>query len=1681
MARKDVDLVIRAKDEAEKVVKSITAAINDFTEAQKDLSSKAGKTENSMQALGAAFGQLQKDLRGGSASDLLAKSLDTANNAVERLEKSVAGTREEVRRLDSDFKSSTQGVEQLRQKVAGAAKALEDGQQALKRYKTDLGQAEKEARALVQAEAALNISGIEKQLQRKAEAADKTQARLAELRVQIEAVEKPTKRLTTSLETNTAKFTKQQAEVSGLTTALDRARAKQAELAQKMGDTAQKIESSNAAIKQQEAVVAGLGADYERMATETKAAEQANIALGKSVEKTNGVLARQEDQLNKAQVELKQFAATSQQAESAIKELSGLSIKGLEDDLGRQRRAMLEAKREYVDLSARAKELATDMGRVGVPTREMVQDFDRLKIEAGAAKAELSVQRETLERMGRAFRDAGTDMESLTVAQTRFVALQGQAGSSIQSIRSKTEQSVNSLNRLHEGYKNAADSAGRLGPRIRENANAQQRELTVSEQLARAYRNLYGEKRTALSLTQRLRGEVLSLVAAYGGLYGVIDILRRTVDAYQQVEAAQARLNVAFDGDIGRTATEMDFLRRNAERLGVEFGALATEYSKFAIATKNTAIEGEQARKLFLQITEAARVNRSSMEDMKGVFTAVTQIVSKGAVQMEELRQQLGDRLPGAIQLMADGLGVTTAELIKMMEQGQVTASALVPFGNELEKRFGPQLGESLKSTAAEMGRLQNAAFQALTAFGKAGFIDSFTNLMRTLTETLQSADAEVFISRLSVAFGKLLDVIGFVVENFQLVAAAAGAFVGIKLVPFVLAIGTGFGKLKTALVAARTEMALVGAVAQTTGARVGIATTAVRGLSVAFKGLLSSTGVGLALVAISTAIGYWSTQADNATEAMHRHQDILDRVRNAYDLVGNSVDQWREKLDGVTVTQARSSLLELQSLLNQTTAEFENAIPRDIFGNVIDNTALDGFFVKLDELGQRFKRQELTADELRSSVDALFEEYRGKGPFIIDQVADKFDALTKVIAQQGKDTQAAQDILTALTGTTEEAAAALDRLSGRAAETGDNLSTQAAAGAERFNAAMEALKETLPQASSEMSKLEQETAKIESALQQALIAARALPDAIMRIAAEQQALAAANQGLMDLAQNAVDSTYGRFTDGLAAAKAFLVEVEGFQPTGRMDVNANRAGFGSDTVTLDDGTIVKITEGMRVSVEDATRDLNRRLTTEFIPIVQRAVGADVFAKLLPQQQAALTSIAYNYGKIPESVANAVKTGVTADVVAAIQGLGARGRAGTSDEAGALNRTRKEAALYGSTAGVSSVVAQQEQEAARLAEEARKRAEAAQDFHDTTAENIAQQQFELSIADQDLIKREQAKAIREAEIAAQKAGTELTQQERETILANVEAKYRQQAIDEATADAEERRAKAEERINQLLEYRDSLKTQLDAAVKDGDTEAAEALRAKMEEVNGQIETAITNAQKMWEALGGEQGDAAVARLEALRIKSAEFGQAAEGAYFSWKKVGDLLLNGLANAFDTFAQGIAEGKSATEAARDAFLQFAADFLRQIAQMIIKQAIFNALKGTGLGNFLGIGVAHTGGRVGSKRTGSGNTGRRVNPAVFSGAMRYHSGGLPGLRPGEVPIIAKENEEVLTRDDPRHVLNGGRNGQGGAAQTLKAKIVNAIDAPSFLEAALNSPEGERVFLNFMRANQDAVSGASF
>ncbi|MFI5012030.1 MAG: lysozyme [Hyphomicrobiales bacterium] len=98
-----------------------------------------------------------------------------------------------------------------------------------------------------------------------------------------------------------------------------------------------------------------------------------------------------------------------------------------------------------------------------------------------------------------------------------------------------------------------------------------------------------------------------------------------------------------------------------------------------------------------------------------------------------------------------------------------------------------------------------------------------------------------------------------------------------------------------------------------------------------------------------------------------------------------------------------------------------------------------------------------------------------------------------------------------------------------------------------------------------------------------------------------------------------------------------------------------RVGYGSDTITRADGTVVKTQPGMTISQADADRDLQRR-TADLQSTMQGQIGAGAWSKLGDKAQAAMTSVAYNYGHLPNQVVTAAQSGDPAAVAAAIAGL-----------------------------------------------------------------------------------------------------------------------------------------------------------------------------------------------------------------------------------------------------------------------------------------------------------------------------------------------------------------------------------------------------------------------------------------
>lgn len=167
------------------------------------------------------------------------------------------------------------------------------------------------------------------------------------------------------------------------------------------------------------------------------------------------------------------------------------------------------------------------------------------------------------------------------------------------------------------------------------------------------------------------------------------------------------------------------------------------------------------------------------------------------------------------------------------------------------------------------------------------------------------------------------------------------------------------------------------------------------------------------------------------------------------------------------------------------------------------------------------------------------------------------------------------------------------------------------------------------------------------------------------------------------------------------AASAFdlVKSFEGFRANAYFDKTAYRAGYGSDTTTDASGKVTAITSQSVVTLADSIRDLERRIG-EFQDGIKSDIGADRFSSFTEEQQAVLTSIAYNYGSLPDRIINAIKGGSETDVYNAIKGLG-------GDNAG-INRDRRnsEAEMFisGAPAGIKKGIESQEDFAKRLEEQ-----------------------------------------------------------------------------------------------------------------------------------------------------------------------------------------------------------------------------------------------------------------------------------------------------------------------------------------------------------------------------------------
>lgn len=394
-----------------------------------------------------------------------------------------------------------------------------------------------------------------------------------------------------------------------------------------------------------------------------------------------------------------------------------------------------------------------------------------------------------------------------------------------------------------------------------------------------------------------MQAQILTFAAAMGfagvSLSNFFSQLIRV--ARETSKAVTALKNVS--GSTAQFADNLRYTTQLAQKYGVYVNDITSNYAKFTAAASIAGMAIADQRKLFESLSRAAAGFGMSADDTNGMFLAITQMMGKGKIQAEELRGQLGERLPIAMQAMAKAAGTTVAGLDSIMKKGKLLSAEVLP-------AFADALNEMLPNVDTDnietsLNRLKNAfqEFTQNTGIQSAykTLIDSITELVQKATKNIQALVAQLVAVLIGVSLGRFFKWIATqlaVAQRSAMVAASKAA----------KAAGTAFDEVawKAQSGAATMKVAFTRSLAAIRVAFMSMLPTAIfTGLAMLIAKIVEARNEAKRINNIFSDYRKSSLSVPGVAESETLQQlyRIAVNVNEAYNIRKNALDQINEKL----------------------------------------------------------------------------------------------------------------------------------------------------------------------------------------------------------------------------------------------------------------------------------------------------------------------------------------------------------------------------------------------------------------------------------------------------------------------------------------------------------------------------------------------------------------------------------------------------------------------------------------------------------------------------------------------------------------------------------------------------------------------------------------------------------------
>jgi lambda family phage tail tape measure protein len=478
--------------------------------------------------------------------------------------------------------------------------------------------------------------------------------------------------------------------------------------------------------------------------------------------------------------------------------------------------------------------------------------------------------------------------------------------------------------------------------------------------------------------------------AAIGAQVGMI---RQSLGQMAAFTAEIDKQRIALRNVVGTQAeyqSSLQFIDATSRRLAIPQDQLNKQFTQLSASVIGAGGNVDAAKIAFEGIAAGIRGTGGSLGDLDAALRATAQVFSKGKVSAEELRGQIGERLPGAFTLFAKSIDKTPQQLDKALQDGEVSLNDFIKFVQELSARYGESAVEIAASSQAAGDRIQTTFARLREAIGRElqpvgallqnAFSDFITNAAPFFVLAAKGISSGITRMYDAISSGfNLLKEMGGLIQNLSKAmlvfgGISAGVFVASNIGTFIGALKNLYSVMRTLLSIQRILLAVESARAAMQAIIAGLTTGATKGKIIGaivggVGGLGAALGIGKLVEGIVKQVteSIDSSAKDFAAFKLPKFPDaaLTDEGKGKQ----KTEDKERKNLFNELLNQlnSRNEILVKQGRLNESLAQSE--MTRAVSANETAQQILQNEQAQLD---LRLKYGEISATVYKQQQQAI-------------------------------------------------------------------------------------------------------------------------------------------------------------------------------------------------------------------------------------------------------------------------------------------------------------------------------------------------------------------------------------------------------------------------------------------------------------------------------------------------------------------------------------------------------------------------------------------------------------------------------------------------------------------------------------------------------------------------------------